>query len=144
MSISVGFTAEEIREFVHQYELQPYGQKGAWLAARQVSHDRLRRWQSAVFEGDLDRGLVPREGSAMTVPRGKRTAFEKQRAAERAARDVEVDRLSARVRELEEANEVLGKAIGLLHSMNEQEPAATQVTTDPSDSSTPRTSSSAS
>lgn len=76
------------------------------------------------------------------TPPGKRNALERQRATERAAHEVEVARLSDRVRELEETNAALGKAIGLLHSMNEQEPAAIQVTTDPSDSSTPRTSSS--
>ena len=36
--------------------------------------------------------------------------------------DVEKDRLRARVRELEAANEALGKAIGLLHQRNEREP----------------------
>ena len=63
MTISSGFTVAEIREFVHEYQLQPYGQKGSWLAARGVSSKRLRRWRDAVFEGDLDRGLIPREGS---------------------------------------------------------------------------------
>ena len=143
MSISAGFTREQIREFVHEYEVQPYGQKAMWLVSHDVSYHRLRRWRSAVFDGDLDRGLVPREGSPMTVPPPKRTALERQRASERAAHEAEVTRLSARVRELEETNAALGKAIGLLHSMNEQEPAAAvQVMTDPSDSSTPRTSSS--
>ena len=142
MSISAGFTTEQIREFVHEYEIQPYGQKAIWLVAQRVSYDRLRRWRSAVFDGDLDRGLIPREGSRMTVPPQKRTALERQRASERTAHEAEVARLSDRVRELEETNVALGKAIGLLHAMNEQEPAAVQVRTEPSDSSTPRTSSS--
>jgi len=90
----------------------------------------------------LTRRVIPREGSRMTVPPQKRTALERQRASERAAHEAEVARLSDRVRELEETNAALGKAIGLLHSMNEQEPAAVQVTSEPSDSSTPRTSSS--
>ena len=67
MSISAGFTTEEIREFVNEYEVQRYGQKGAWLAGRGVSYEQLRRWRAAVFEGDLDRGLIPREGSPVTV-----------------------------------------------------------------------------
>jgi hypothetical protein len=138
MSISAGFTTEQIREFVHEYEVKPYGQKAIWLAGQGVSYDRLRRWRSAVFDGDLDRGLIPREGSHMTVPPEKRTALERQRAKERGAHQAEVARLSARVRELEETNAALGKAIGLLHSMSEQEPAVAQTTTDPSDSSTPR------
>lgn len=141
MSISAGFTTAEIREFVHRYEVQPYGQKAFWLEEQGVSYDRLRRWRSAVYEGDLDRGLIPREGGVVT-PAGKRSGIERQRARERAAHEAEVARLSARVRELEQANEALGKAIGLLHQMSEQEPASNQSTNAPSDSSTPRTTSS--
>lgn len=56
MTISAGFTAAEIRELVHEYEVQPHGQKTLWLTARGVSYKRMRRWRDAVFEGDLDRG----------------------------------------------------------------------------------------
>ena len=125
MSLTPGFTAAEIREFVHEYQQVPQGQKGAWIAARPFSYHRLRRWRSTVFEGDLDRGLIPRKGSEMTIPPGKRTALEKMRAAERAAHAAEVAKLSGRVRELEETNTALGKAIGLLHAMSEEEPATT-------------------
>ncbi len=134
MTISSGFTAAEVREFVHEYQLQPHGSKGPWLAERGLSYKRMRRWRLAVFEGDLDRGLIPREGSPMTVPPSKRTALEKTRARERAAQEAELARLTARVRELEDTNEALGKAIGLLHAMNEQEPAVPRTKTDPSDS----------
>lgn len=140
MTVSAGFTAAEIREVVHEYQLVPHGQKGSWLAARGVPRERLRRWRNAVYGGDLDRGLVPREGSHMTVPLGKRTALERERAAERAAHEAEVAKLNARVRELEDTNNALGKAIGLLHAMSEEEPGDTPTTTDPSDSSAPRTS----
>lgn len=134
MTISAGVTAAEIREFVHEYQLQPQGQKGSWLVARGVSYDRLRRWRDTVYAGDLDRGLVPREGSGVTVSPGGRTALERQRAAERAAHEAEVARLTARVEELEGVNQALGKAIGLLHAMNEHEPATPPTTTDPSGS----------
>jgi hypothetical protein len=134
MTISTGFTTAEIREFVHEYQLLPHGQKKSWVAARGVSYKRLLRWREAVFEGDLDRGLIPREGSSMTIPPSKRTGLEKARAAERAAHAAEVARLSARVHELEEANTALGKAIGLLHAMSEQEPDTSPETTDRSDS----------
>ncbi len=119
--VSVGFTVVEIREFVHEYQLQPWGQKALWLAAQEVSYKQLRRWQLVVFEGDLDRRLVPREGSRMSVPSSKRTALEKARAVERAAHEAEVAKLTARIRQLEGTNDALGKAIGLLHAMNEQE-----------------------
>jgi hypothetical protein len=144
LSISAGFTVEEIREFVHEYQVVPYGRKGAWLSDRGVPYERLSRWRQAVFEGDLDRGLIPREGSPMTIPAGKRTALERQRARERAAHEAEVAKLNARIRELEGTNTALGKAIGLLHSMSEQEPVGTPTKTDPSDSSLPIASSSSS
>ena len=134
MSISPGFTTEEIREFVHEYHRVAHGRKGAWLAERDVSKRTMRRWRDAVYVGDLDRGLIPREGSHMTVPPGKRTALEKMRAAEQAAHEAELAKLSARVRELEDTNRALGNAIGLLHAMSEEEPADTPTTPDPSDS----------
>jgi transposase-like protein len=134
MTVSSGFTAAEIRELVHEYQVQPHGQKGTWLAAQGVSDNWMRRWREAVFEGDLDRGLIPREGSPVMIPPSKRTALEKARARERAAQAAEVTRLTARVRELEDTNDALGKAIGLLHAMSEHEPAEPPTKTDPSDS----------
>jgi hypothetical protein len=134
MTVSVGFTAVEIREFVHEYYVQSHGQKMAWLAAQGVSYDRLKRWRATVFEGDLDRRLVPREDDVMTVPSPKRTALEKARAAERAAHAAEVAKLNERIRQLEGTNDVLGKAIGLLHGMNEQEPGDAPPSSDPSTS----------
>jgi hypothetical protein len=134
VSISAGFTAVEIVEFVHEYHRQPYGQKAQWLADRGVKYHRLSRWQAAVFDGDLDRGLIPREGGGVTTHRVKRTALAKVRAAEVAQHEAEVAGLQERVRELEASNEALGKAIGLLHAKNEQEPDATPTTSDPHDS----------
>lgn len=142
MSISPGFTPAEIRELVVEYQLLPYGQKGPWLAAQGVSNRQFRRWQTTVFDGDLDRGLIPREGGVMTVPPAKRRALAKADAAKQDRDEAELARLQARVRELEATNEALGKAIGLLHEMNAQEPAATPQTSDPGDSSTSRTDSS--
>jgi len=134
MSITPGFTAAEIREFVHEYQRVPQGQKGGWLAEREFGYHTLRRWRIAVFEGDLDRGLIPRDGSQMTIPPDKRTALAKMRASEREAHAAEVAKLSGRVRELEETNTALGKAIGLLHAMSEEEPATTPTTPDSSSS----------
>lgn len=133
MVVGTGFTAEQIREFVHEYHVQPFGQRTSWLASQGVSYDRLRKWRSVVFEGDLDRRLIPREGRPMTVPAAKRNALERARAAERVAHEAEIAKLSERIRELEGTNSALGKAIGLLHSMSEQEPDNTP-TTGPSDS----------
>ena len=122
MTVSPGMTAEEIREVVHAYHVQPHGTKAAWLAERGFRESQIRRWRSAVFAGDVDRGLVPREGGLVTVPPQKRTRLEQQRARERAEHEAEVARLNAQVAELKATNEALGKAIGLLHARNEQEP----------------------
>ena len=135
MSISAGYTAEQIREFVHQYTAQPHGRKTEWLAGRGVSYHRLRRWRVAVFDGDLDRGLIPRDSSVVVkIPPGQRAALERHHAKERAEHEAEVERLSARIRELEETNGALGKAIGLLHSMSEQEPVVPPTKSDQSGS----------
>jgi hypothetical protein len=142
MSISPGFTAVEIVDFVYEYHRQPFGQKGSWLAGQGVTSHRFRRWQAAVFDGDLDRGLIPREGGPMTVPPAKRTALAKADAAKQDRDEAELAHLRARVHELEATNEALGKAIGLLHAVNAEEPDATPTTTDLDDFSTPRTNSS--
>lgn len=120
-----GFTVDEIVEFVHEYEVQRYGTRRAWLVEHGISNSRMGRWRAGVFAGDLDRGLIPREGDPMNVPSGKRRALAASRAKEISDHDAEVARLEARVKELEEVNAALGKAIGLLHQMSEQEPDAT-------------------
>lgn len=143
MSISPGFTPTEIRALVIDYQLLPWGQKGPWLAAQGVSNRQFRRWQAAVFSGDLDRGLIPREGGDMAIPpQAKRTALAKADALKQDRDEAELARLRARVGELEATNEALGKAIGLLHEMNVHEPDATPTIHDLDDSSTPRTDSS--
>ena len=134
MSITPGFTSEEIRKFVQEYVLTPFGKKATWLAQYGISRDTISRWRLAVFEGDLDRGLIPREGSVMTISPGERSALERIRATESSKHDKEIAKLNARIRELEEVSAALGKAIGLLHSRNEQEPSTTVAPSSPSDS----------
>lgn len=142
MSISPGYTAAEMVELVHEYHLQPQGQKGPWLVSRGLTYHRLRRWRESLYEGDLDRGLIPREGSYVTTPPVKRTAIARARAAEAARHEAALARLQARVDELEQTNAALGKAIGLLHANSEQEPDATPAASDPHDSSPTKTTSS--
>lgn len=144
MSISPGFTSAEMVELVHEYHLQPHGQKGTWLFRHGLTYHRLRRWRESLYEGDLDRGLIPREGSDVTTPPVKRTAIARARAAEAARHEAELARLQARVDELERTNEALGKAIGLLHARNGQEPDATPTTSGLDSSSTSTTDSSSS
>ncbi len=118
-----GYTREEIRQFVHEYYLQPHGSKAAWLAARSMPGWRFRQWRKLVFEGDLDRNLVPRDHGDMARTHGERSAVEKARAQEIAEHLSEVEQLKGRIRELEGSNDALGKAIGLLHEMNVPGPA---------------------
>lgn len=64
----------------------------------------------------------------------RRTAKDDVQAKQKA----EVDRLRARVQKLKNTNDALGKAIGLLHQMNEQESdAATPETPTTSTTSSP-------
>jgi hypothetical protein len=134
MTVAIqGSTREEIREFMHEYYLQPHGTKTAWLAARQVPTRTLRRWRELVYQGDLDRNLVPRDHGGMTRTSGERSAFEKARAQEIAKHQSEVEQLKDRIRELEGSNTALGKAIGLLHDLNVPEPDTKQ-TNDPKSS----------
>jgi hypothetical protein len=139
--ISQGYTRDEIRELVHEYHLQPYGTKKIWLAKQSMTEWTFRRWRKLVFEGDLDRNLLPREHGGMARTNGELSAFEKARAKEIAEHQSEVEQLKGRIRELEGTNTALGKAIGLLHELSVPEPDTAQ-TNDPKGSSKPRTSSS--
>src|SRR5699024_10611564 len=122
MTGTPGYTTGEIREYVQAYDLVPHGQKGAWLARQPFSRHQMQRWRMMVFEGDLQRGLVPRKAGGGTLSRGERSALAQDRAREKAEHEAQIQRLQARVDELEGVNEALGKAIGLLHEMSEQEP----------------------
>ena len=108
MAIAPGYTNEELREFLYEYELQPWGTKKDWLHARGVSLFQLQRWRSAFFDGDLDRGLIPREGRTRTS-RSQRRRIAKQDARHTS----ENERLRARIHELEQTN---GSAEGLIDS----------------------------
>lgn len=137
-----GYSTEEIREHVAAYQRQPHGTKTAWLEQQPFSEYQIRRWRLMVYAGDVDKHLVPREAGGMKYPGRHLAEFERQRQTELIEHQAEVSKLQARIAELEGTNEALGKAIGLLHQMNEQEPAANPTTTDPSASSTQRTPSS--
>jgi transposase-like protein len=130
MSITVGYSVDEIRAFVEEYEAQPRGTKGQWLEGQPVSAGQLHRWRRTLVLGDLDRGLVPREAGLMVSSPNSRGPVNRVRSAQQ-AQQAEVDRLQARVRELEATNEALGKAIGLLHSRSEQEPDERSATKEP-------------
>ena len=120
-----GFTREEIREFMHEYYLQPHGTRKEWLASTSVSDWTFRRWRTMLVQGDIERGLIPREHGGMVPTNRELSAFEKARAKEMAAHRAEVEKLQKRVQELEDTNSALGKAIGLLHELSVPEPDTT-------------------
>lgn len=128
MSMTHGYTNDEIRAIVYGYEQQPWGTRQAWLEAQGINQNWLRKWRNIVFDGDLDRGLIPRQGSVMSSATQRRKIAKKHEY-----HDPENEQLRARVRELEATNEALGKAIGLLHQLNEQEPTTTE-TNEPNNS----------
>jgi hypothetical protein len=82
VSISAGFTAEEIREFVYAYTAQPFGRKAQRLTELGVSYDRLRRWRLEVFDGDLDRRLTPGVSGPGKTTFGQRAAVERHHLKE--------------------------------------------------------------
>lgn len=144
MSSSPGYTTEEIRSYVYAYEHVTHGQKKRWLAEERISQWTMYRWRRLVFEGNLDYGLVPRESRGMSSSARRGEIARDAAAASRkalAAKDAELAAQAERIRELEGANDALGKAIGLLHELNAHEPADTKMT-EAKDSSTPRTRSS--
>ena len=136
------WTAEEKTALVQQYVALPHGTKAAWLLEQGVSRHQIMTWRKAFYFGDLERDLVPRDTSHMTVADGARLArVEQELAAERAARAREAQTHAEQVARLEASNEALGKAIGLLQHWHAHEPD-TPPTTPPERSSQPRTTSS--
>ncbi len=138
MSFTPGYTIEQIREIVYEYDRQPHGTKTAWREAHGYTEGYMRRWRHSVYDGDLARGLVPRQDGSMvssSQPQ-RRTAAQHQdnntrRIAELEARIAELESTNST---LESANDALGKAIGLLHELNAQEPDDDPDQKKPSDS----------
>ena len=130
------FTGAEKAEMVASYLIVKHGNKSAWLAERGISKETIARWRRAYLFGDLDRGLVPRDTSGMSVTDGARLRqLELQLTAARQAREEEQARHRVEVERLQRMNEALGKAIGLLHALNEAEPDVAQPPSQPGPSS---------
>lgn len=132
MSITPGYTNDEIRELVYHYDRQPYGTKGTWVQAHNLSRSTLNRWRAAVYDGNLDHGLVPRDTRTMdsSSPAARRAIARHQHDKDR-----RIAELEKRIAELEESNktfqrsnDALGKAIGLLHEISAQGPDDDQET----------------
>ncbi len=118
MVISPGYTVDEIRVLLHEYELIGHGGKKAWRLEHGVTDRMVNKWRRAIYGGDLDRGLIARETVHMS-PLERRLKAQHDPTIGQLA---EIARLNARIEELEATNDVLGKAIGLLHKLSEHEP----------------------
>ncbi|MFC7465526.1 hypothetical protein [Brachybacterium sp. GCM10030252] len=140
MSISPGYTEDEIREMVYHYECLPHGAKLEWVKAQPFSLGELRRWRRSVHEGDLSRGLIPRDDISPSTSIKER----RRMAHEHSLRNTEkrVCELEDENKRLREANDALGKAIGLLHNYSAQRPDGSPEATSPDGSSTTKTNSS--
>lgn len=120
------WSSVEKASLVAEYLVLPYGTKLKWLAERGISPDRMRLWRLAYLYGDLDRELTPRDTSTMKVSDAARVRqLEFALEAERKARLLDSERFTAELERMQQVNEALGKAIGLLHDHAvRQEPEA--------------------
>ncbi|PCC42321.1 hypothetical protein CIK65_12920 [Brevibacterium aurantiacum] len=148
MTITVGYSTVEIRAYLTEYDMLPFGQKGKWVDTQPFSKKQLYQWMRALVAGDLDRGLIPRENGTMSFPSRRkkmtealtsdreRVLMDELAAKEKAlaAKEAELARRNEDIHRLEETASTLGKAIGLLHARNVSEPDATEDQQDPSSS----------
>lgn len=148
MTLTVGFSTEEIRAYLTEYDTLPFGQKGKWVDQQPFSKPQFYRWMRALVAGDLDHGLVPRENGPMSYPSRRKKMTEaltsdrekvlldelaaKEKAL--AAKEEQLARQSDEIERLEETAGTLGKAIGLLHARNVSEPDATEERQNPKSS----------
>lgn len=134
MSISAGYTTDEIAGYVREYLALPFGSKARWLAEQPFSGHQLRRWRTAYLAGDLERGLVPRPGALQGDALARVKDAEERLAAERERHAAELARRDEQIAMLEAGNVALGKAIGRLQTMPGQGPAPATGTTSGLDS----------
>ena len=101
---------------VAEYLGVQHGQKMIWLKERGIAHNTMGEWRKGYFYGDLERELIPRDTSGMTVSEGARIRqLELLLAQEKAARESDRARHETEVERLNQVTDALGKAIGLLH-----------------------------
>lgn len=123
--MSIGFSAEEMRDVVHEYLALPYGSRGRWLADRGIKKSQFNRWRAMVLAGDVERGLVPRAGLLVSTEEasevGRLARRLREVEAESAAKDKRLAAAEAEVTRHQAAVAALGKAIGLLQPLCDSE-----------------------
>ncbi|WP_044506319.1 hypothetical protein [Gordonia sp. KTR9] len=124
--MSPGYTVEEIAGFVREYLALPHGQKKVWLRSKPFSRDQMVRWRRKYLAGDLERGLLPRnEVTRADAIRRVMAAEEKLAAAPRSHAE-ELAALRTQIATLESGNAALGRAIGLLRTLESPGPGDAQ------------------
>lgn len=119
------YDASQRREIALMYSSLGRGEKGAYAKKVGVPTHRIRRWISALADGDLDGERFPRKLGTMTT---KDTAEVQRLQRLLAAKDLEMKKaLAAKDAELtsmKEANAILGKAITVLQNLSERQSKA--------------------
>ena len=105
------FTAEEKREMVLEYFAVARGQRGRWLAQRDVSPRTFYVWRQQIVVGALETGLIPRGGVFVTAEENREMA---RLHAENKRLRAELDKAKKDAEIQARAVDALGKAIELL------------------------------
>lgn len=109
------FSAEEKRAHVLAYVQTPYGHKSHYLEAHSIGADAMKRWKSALADGDLAGGRVPRHTGEVT----NRDVGEIRRLQGEVARlERERDEARLEARRMGRAADALGKAISVMQTMH--------------------------
>lgn len=121
--VTESFTPEQRREIAVHYAGLKRGEKSAYAASLGLRPHQIRRWISALADGDLDNERFPRKTGAMTTRDIAEIARLKKIIAAKDARisklEGEVTKLQDGVNKWEKASDALGKAITVLHKINE-------------------------
>ncbi len=129
MAALPALTVEEIRELVYEYLALPYGARGRFLAERDISPHRFHRWRRTVVAGDIERGLVPRNGVMVSHDESaeisRLATTVKRLQAELAVKDSQLMTKDVELRRAQAAVTALGKAIGLLRPLSADEQPGT-------------------
>jgi transposase len=114
MASSDGWTVEQKRSIVAEYEQTPYGWKQQVLDRYGVSRSRVLRWQASRDAGVLEVGFTVRRPER--TPRAESAEIARLRA-ENARLAAELERARHDIDDRQRALEALGKATALLQEL---------------------------
>ena len=115
MATSVGWTVEQKRGIVAEYEQAPHGGKQQVLDRYGVSRSRVLRWQASRDAGVLEVGFTVRRPER--TPRAESAEIARLRA-ENARLVAELERARHDIDDRQRALEALGKATAFLQELS--------------------------